>query len=150
MTMLIESNFPYVKFNKGISTNYPVTFNGAINLNGAIAINNVFTFGTITQGTVGSIGTTTGTVTFTPTSTVTTLTPTGAMTINFASPALFTGVFINLEVVTSGSSSFTLTFGTNTKNQGTLATGTASGKVFLVCFVSDGTNWIEVSRTTAM
>jgi hypothetical protein len=45
--------------------------------------------------------------------------------------------------------SYTLTFNTNFKSTGTLATGTTSAKVFILEFVSNGTTWAEVSRTTA-
>lgn len=55
-----------------------------------------------------------------------------------------------LIVLTSGTSSYTLTFGTGFKTTGTLATGTVTAKVFVVNFVSDGTSLIETSRTTAM
>lgn len=78
-----------------------------------------------------------------------TLTPTASCTINAASvPAKSQA--INVEVLTSGTTSYTVTFGTNMKTTGTLATGSASGKYFIVSFVSDGTNFIEVSRTTAI
>lgn len=160
---LFENYEPYIKDNKGINTNYPATFggaltangattfNGAFTVNGAIQLNNAITFGVITQGSVQVIGTTTGTLALTPTSTVATLTPTGNMTLNFTNTAtIYTGAYFGLEVVTSGTSSFTLTFGTGTKNQGTLATGTVSAKTFMVQFVNDGTNWVETSRTTAM
>jgi len=77
-----------------------------------------------------------------------TLTPAHTATINAAS--VIAGREIVLVITTSGTSSFTLTFGTNFKTTGTLATGTTSGKVFVMRFVSDGTNWNETSRTTAM
>jgi hypothetical protein len=44
----------------------------------------------------------------------------------------------------------TITFGTGFKSTGTLATGASAGKIFVVKFVSDGTQYCEVSRTTAM
>lgn len=77
-----------------------------------------------------------------------TLTPTVDMTLStvYVPP----GGEITLIITTSGTTSYTITFGTNIKSQGTLATGTASGKVFAVKFVGDGTNLVEVSRTTAM
>lgn len=77
-----------------------------------------------------------------------TLTPAHTATINAAS--VVAGREIALVITTSGTSSFTLTFGTNFKATGTLATGTANAKVFVIRFVSDGTNWNETSRTTAM
>lgn len=60
------------------------------------------------------------------------------------------GQRLNIIITTSGVSSFTITFTTNFKTTGTLATGTTSGKVFVISFVSDGVNYNEVSRTTAM
>jgi len=53
-------------------------------------------------------------------------------------------------ILTSGTSSYTITFGTGFKPTGTLATGTSSGKVFVVNFISDGTNLYEAGRTAAM
>ena len=134
----------------GVGSNTPtVTFNGPIVANGAVTFNNVLTSGGITQGTTQALTPTTGTVTLTPTSSLVTLTPTGSMTINFAAP-LGAGSYLALEVVTSGTSSYVLTFGTNTKTTGTLTTGTVSAKTFMVSFISDGTNWVEEARTTAM
>lgn len=77
-----------------------------------------------------------------------TLTPTASETITASSAPI--GARVSIVVTTSGSSSFTVTFGTNFKTTGTLATGTVTGKVFTVTFVGDGTNMNEVSRTTAM
>jgi hypothetical protein len=45
---------------------------------------------------------------------------------------------------------FVTTFGSGFKSQGTLNMGTADAKVFIVEFVSNGTNYCEVSRTAAM
>lgn len=44
----------------------------------------------------------------------------------------------------------TLTFGTGFKPTGTLATGTTTARVFVLSFISDGTNLYEASRTAAM
>ncbi len=77
-----------------------------------------------------------------------TLTPAEAETINATN--LAAGQRVNVVITTSGTNSYTLTFNTNFKITGTLATGATSGKVFVVAFVSDGTNLNEVSRTTAM
>jgi hypothetical protein len=78
-----------------------------------------------------------------------TLTPGEDETINVATvPA--TAQEIHIRVLTSGTTSRTLTFGTNFKSTGTLATGTTTAKTFIVKFISDGTNFNEVSRTTAM
>lgn len=91
----------------------------------------------------------TGTASVDPTVTnVFKVTPTGTLTIDAASAP--NGAFIALVVTTSGTSSFVITFGTNFKTTGALATGTVDAKVFTVSFVSDGTNFNETSRTVAM
>lgn len=59
------------------------------------------------------------------------------------------GEYITLRVLTSGTSTYTLTFGTGFKSTGTLATGTTSAKKFVLRFVHDGTEFCEVSRTAA-
>lgn len=76
------------------------------------------------------------------------ITPTGATTINISTVPV--GQRITFVVTTSGTSSYNITFGTNFKSTGTLATGTSSGKVFTIEFYSDGTNFNEISRTAAM
>jgi hypothetical protein len=53
-------------------------------------------------------------------------------------------------ILTSGTTSRTITFGTGFKPVGTLATGTTSARVFVLTWLSDGTNLYEVSRTAAM
>lgn len=60
------------------------------------------------------------------------------------------GARATIIVNTSGTSSYTITFGTGFKTTGTLATGTVSAKTFVINFVSDGTTMIETGRTTAM
>lgn len=93
---------------------------------------------------------TTGTVSIsTDYAEVQSISPTGDCTLNAIS-AGGPNRRLSLVVTTSGTSNHVLTFGTNFKSTGTLATGTVSGKVFTVNFVSDGTNLNETSRTTAM
>jgi hypothetical protein len=53
-------------------------------------------------------------------------------------------------IVTSGTTSRTVTFGTGFAATGTLATGTVDARRFIVSFVSDGTRLIEASRTVAI
>lgn len=77
-----------------------------------------------------------------------TLTPTASETLTATSAPV--GARMYLVVTTAGTSSYTITFGTNFKTTGTLATGTSDAKVFVINFVGDGTNMNEVSRTTAM
>ena len=55
-----------------------------------------------------------------------------------------------IVVTTAGSTSYTLTFGSNFKTVGTLATGTVACKTFSISFAYDGTNAVETGRTTAM
>lgn len=86
-------------------------------------------------------------VTMTPT--VITITPTGACTFNGSGG--LAGQACTFIVTTAGATGFVLTWGTNFKTTGTLATGTVAGKVFTVSFVcKDGTLWVETGRTAAM
>lgn len=90
------------------------------------------------------------TVTWNPASgTVFTDVPATAQTINMTATRAVSGTRVNLVVTTSGTSSFTLTFGSNFKSNGTLVTGTVSGIVYTVSFAYDGTNWNEISRIRA-
>jgi hypothetical protein len=127
----------------------PSTFSGAVNISGVTTISGGYVIGGVAAGGVTQTPASTGTVALTVTATVLTVTPTGNVTYNFSSPGI-AGLEIWFVITTSGASSYNVTFGTNSKNQGVLATGTASGKVFVVNFVSDGVNWNEVARTTAM
>lgn len=80
---------------------------------------------------------------------VQTLTPTQNMSLTALAP-LISDSILTIVITTSGTTSYTLTFGTNFKSTGTLATGGTSGKVFTISFVCDGVNFNELSRTTAM
>lgn len=79
-----------------------------------------------------------------------TYTPTEATTITPIN--LAPGQKVTIIFLTSGSSSYTVTFGTPFKATGTLASGTSDGKYFVVEFTTNpaGTLLIESSRTTAM
>ena len=108
---------------------------------------------TASSSTTGVAALTAGsTVTFAPdqTTSVLTLTPAQSETINATTTNAVKGRLYTLKVTTSGTSSYTLTFSTNFKTTGTLATGTTSAKVFVVQFIFDGSTFNEVSRTTAM
>lgn len=76
------------------------------------------------------------------------VTPTANATYTTTVPAA--GTACHLIVLTSGTTSRTITFGTGFKPTGTLATGTTSGRVFVVHWISDGTNLYEAGRTAAM
>lgn len=78
-----------------------------------------------------------------------TLTPGEAETIN-ATTVGVQGQILIIKILTSGATSRVLTFGTNFLSTGTLATGTTTAKTFIIAFISDGTNYIEMFRTTAM
>lgn len=88
---------------------------------------------------------------FAPFGTLTTytLTPAEDETIAGVTTYARKGATYRLIVVTSGTTSRTLTFGSNFKSTGTLATGTVTAKTFVLTFTFDGTNFIECSRTTA-
>lgn len=133
-----------------VASNPPViNFSG--NLSAALSSDgNTLTVSTKPNGTatLTALGAT-GTVSLDPTvSRVFSVTPTGAITLNAASaPA---GAVVYVVVTTSGTSSYNITPTTNFKSTGALATGTSSGKVFVITFVGDGTNLNEVARTAAM
>jgi hypothetical protein len=77
------------------------------------------------------------------------ITPTASQSLTFAPDGLPGQIYI-LKVVTSGTSTYTLTFSTGFKTTGTLATGTSDAKVFTVSFISDGQQLNELARTAAM
>lgn len=72
-------------------------------------------------------------------------TPTATATYTTTVPPA--GTVCNLIISTSGTTSYTITFGTGFSATATLATGTVSGKLYTVNFVSDGTSLIETGRT---
>lgn len=76
------------------------------------------------------------------------LTVTAARTLTTTVPAA--GQTRVVLILTASASSFVVTFGAGFKPTGTLATGTTASRVFVVSFVSDGTNLYETSRTVAM
>jgi hypothetical protein len=93
---------------------------------------------------------TTGTMIIAMDGSMITITPTGACTFN-ATGTSRVGKLVTFVITTAGASSFVLTWGTNFKATGTLATGATAGKKFAVTFrCLDGTTWIEVARTAAM
>lgn len=76
------------------------------------------------------------------------LTPNSTRTVTSGVPRA--GELRTLIILTSGSSSYTLTFGSGFKTMGTLVTGTTSNRRFVIQFISDGDYLIEISRTTAI
>jgi hypothetical protein len=76
------------------------------------------------------------------------VTPNANATYTTTVPAA--GAICVLSILTSGTTSYTITFGTGFKSTGTLATGTVTAQYFNLTFVSDGTNLIETGRTIAI
>lgn len=76
------------------------------------------------------------------------VTPTATGTFTSTVPPA--GTRATLIVLTSGTTSYTMTFGTGFKTTGTLATGTTTARHFVFQFISDGTSLIEASRTVAI
>lgn len=91
----------------------------------------------------------TGTVAIDPSlGDICTVTPTGTTTFTISAP--ISCQVLTFKFLTSGTSSFTTTFGTGFLTTGTLASGTVDAKTFMVSFRCDGTTYIETARTTAM
>lgn len=106
---------------------------------GAVDSNSLLVAATLTAGATVSVDPTAASVA--------SLTPAQNETLNAVN--VQDGQLYVLVVKASGTTSYTLTFGTNFKSTGTLATGTVDAKTFVVTFVGVGTNLVEVSRTAA-
>jgi hypothetical protein len=76
------------------------------------------------------------------------VTPTATATLTTTVPAA--GTHCHVIVLTANTTTFTLTFGTGFKPTATLVTGMVAARVFVLSWISDGTNLYEVSRTAAM
>jgi len=94
---------------------------------------------TITAGSTPSFAPINGQTTFA-------YTPAQAATFAATTTGAVSGQFYSLVITTSGTTSYTLTFGTNFTSIGTLETGTTSGVVYEVVFQYDGTTFREVDR----
>ena len=91
---------------------------------------------------------TTGAMTVPMTSAIITITPTGACTFNATGGSV--GQIVTFIITTAGTSSFVLTFGTNFRKVGTLATGTVTARFFTITFrCINGRIWSEMCRTAA-
>lgn len=133
-----------VTFPSGIITNAMLA--GAIDL--TTKVTGILPFAS-NAGASAATSATTGIITVNMTSTIITVTPTGAMTFNGSGGV--TGQRTTFVITTSGASSFVLTWGTNYRTTGTLATGTTTAKIFCVSFLcTNGTQWVETSRTAAI
>jgi hypothetical protein len=98
-------------------------------------------------GTAAATSATTGTMTVPMTPQIITITPTGACTFNATGGVV--GQRVTFVITTSGASSFNLTFNTNFRSIGVLATGVTTAKIFSVNFIYNGSVWIETGRTAA-
>lgn len=78
---------------------------------------------------------------------VCTIAPTVNATINAASTPAGMGLSL---IITSDGNDEILTFGTGFKSAGTLNCGNTNAKMFAMKFVSDGSKFVEESRTTAL
>lgn len=145
-------------------TNYRNGLNGKLATNGSAAA--LTSFPTLNQNTTGTAAglsavlsfanggistsaatsATTGTMTVNMTTSMITITPTGACTFNGSGGVA--GQIVTFLITTSGTTSFVLTWGTNFRKVGTLATGTTSARFFSVTFICiNGTTWQEIART---
>jgi hypothetical protein len=99
------------------------------------------------SGTSAATPATTGTMTVNMTTDIITITPTGACTFNAAAGGTI-GQIVTFSITTSGTTAYTLTWGTNYRKTGTLSTGTTSARFFAVTFrCINGTIWQEIART---
>lgn len=100
----------------------------------------------VPAGTSAATPATTGTMNVSMTTDIVTITPTGACTFNATGGTI--GRITTFIITTAGTSSFVLTWGTNYRKTGTLATGTVAARFFSVSFQCvNGTIWQEISRT---
>lgn len=76
------------------------------------------------------------------------ITPSATQTFTTTVPAA--GKTKTLIILTSGTTSRTITFGSGFKPTATLATGTVTNRVFVIHWTSDGVNLYESGRTAAM
>ena len=69
-------------------------------------------------------------------------------TINaeYAEPEIpvMAGQKITLQITTSGTTSYNVSFGNKFRSQGVLSTGTISGKIFMISFEYNGTEFVEI------
>ncbi|HEX2920289.1 MAG TPA: hypothetical protein VHO50_03895, partial [Bacteroidales bacterium] len=130
---------------------------------GAIEFNNNSYYATITtgagspaaRGIIGvflpTINLNNATQTITPLgSQIYTMSPTANRTITFDGASASVGSTIIIMITQTTNVSRTITFSGDCLKQGTLSTGNTINRSFVVTFVFDGTNFIELSRTGAL
>jgi hypothetical protein len=77
------------------------------------------------------------------------VTPTATATFT-VSTGVNEGILTFLRILTSGTTSYTITFGSGFRTQGTLATGTTTGRTFMLTFITIDGTMTEISRTATM
>lgn len=94
------------------------------------------------------IPTTIGLTTITMDSALKSLTPTGNCILNatIGTP----GQTCKVAITTSGTTTYTITWGNNFKTTPVLETGTVEGKIFIVSFICINYIWVEIGRTLAI
>ncbi len=118
------------------------------NLSSALSAKQATITNGLLSGTSSATVATTGAQTVSMTTPIVVITPTGATTLNASGGVI--GQRVTFIVTTSGVSSFVVTFGTNFRTVGTLATGTTTARKFCISFIFDGVQWIETGRTTSI
>jgi hypothetical protein len=92
-----------------------------------------------------------GNQTITPTgSGIYTISPTGNSAITFSGTSAAIGSIVTIYISQTTTSTRNVTFPGNSREVGTLATGTTASRYFIIRFIFDGTNWTEISRTAAL
>jgi hypothetical protein len=101
---------------------------------------------------IGTVALTPGTtVTLTPSVNTSVFTLTPAQTTTLNGGTMIAGQRFSVVVTTSGTTSYTITFGTNFKTTATLATGTVTAKIFVIDFICTSTTQaVETGRTAAI
>lgn len=75
---------------------------------------------------------------------------TATATATYTTTVPSAGTHLTLMVITAGTVSFTITFGAGFRSVPTLATGTIAARIYLLHFISDGTQLYQITRTAAM
>ena len=79
-----------------------------------------------------------------------TITPTGSITLTVLASNIPSGIIISIVIKTSGTTAYTISFGSGFTAVGTLTTVNLDGRYYTITFACDGVNLREVARTAAM
>lgn len=79
------------------------------------------------------------------------VTPTQWDTYTANTAGVQTGAHATLMIITSGSTSYGVYWGSGfNNNNNSITTGTSSGSIIILTFIFDGSKWQEIRRTTAI